>query len=156
VTPGITALEYAHRRSKLASKLPKNTVAIVAASDVKYRSGSVFYEYHQDPDFFYLTGVTSFNPFPLSAQATYYSQALMNREPWLSLVSAKGCSMLSMQYSSALANDGSDNDHIFHLYVREKDPKAEMWEGARSGTRAAIDVFNADEVRINPQLLTSW
>lgn len=31
--------------------------------------------------------------------------------------------------------------------MREKDPKAELWDGARSGTRAAIDVFNADEVR---------
>lgn len=43
-------------------------------------------------------------------------------------------------------NDGSGDNHIFHLYVREKDPKAELWEGARSGTQAAMDVFNADEV----------
>lgn len=48
------------------------------------------------------------------------------------------------------ANDGSGNNHIFHLYVREKDARAELWEGARSGTRAAIDVFNADEVRLVP------
>lgn len=47
----------------------------------------------------------------------------------------------------AVANDGSGDNHIFHLYVREKDPKAELWDGARSGTRAAIDVFNADEVK---------
>jgi intermediate cleaving peptidase 55 len=32
--------------------------------------------------------------------------------------------------------------------VREKDSKAELWDGARSGTQAAVDVFNADEVRI--------
>ena len=43
-------------------------------------------------------------------------------------------------------NDGSGDNHVFHLYVREKDPKAELWDGARSGTRAAVDVFNADEV----------
>jgi hypothetical protein len=46
-----------------------------------------------------------------------------------------------------IANDGSGDNHVFHLYVREKDPKAELWDGARSGTRAAVDVFNADEVR---------
>lgn len=46
-----------------------------------------------------------------------------------------------------VANDGSGDNHIFHLYVQEKDPKIELWEGARSGTQAAIDVFNADEVR---------
>ena len=40
------------------------------------------------------------------------------------------------------------DDHTFHLFVRPKDPKAEQWDGARSGTQAAIDVFNADEVRI--------
>ncbi|OAX82860.1 hypothetical protein ACJ72_02789 [Emergomyces africanus] len=108
LTPGITALEYAHRRSKLASKLPKNAIAVVAASDIKYRSGSVFYQYHQDPDFFYLTG---FN------------------EPGALAI---------------IGNDGSENDHVFHLYVREKDPRAELWEGARSGVQAAIDVFNAD------------
>ena len=56
VTRGITALEYAQRRSKLAAKLPKNSFALLAASEVKYRSGAVFYEFHQDSNFFYLTG----------------------------------------------------------------------------------------------------
>lgn len=46
-----------------------------------------------------------------------------------------------------IGNDGSGDNHIFHLYVREKDAKAELWDGARSGTQAAKDVFNADEVR---------
>lgn len=38
----------------------------------------------------------------------------------------------------------TDDDHNFHLYVRPKEPKAELWEGARSGVQAAEDVFNAD------------
>ncbi|KAL2012322.1 hypothetical protein VTN00DRAFT_5040 [Thermoascus crustaceus] len=109
LTPGITALEYAHRRSRLANRLPKNAIAVLAASEVKYRASGIFYEYHQDPDFFYLTG---FN------------------EPGALAI---------------IANDGSGDNHIFHLYVREKDPKAELWDGARSGTQAAKDVFNADE-----------
>ena len=57
VTPGITAQEYAQRRSRLAAKLPNDGIAILAAADVKYRSGAVFYEFHQDPNFFYLTGI---------------------------------------------------------------------------------------------------
>src|ERR1700712_238165 len=56
VTPGVTAQEYADRRSKLAASLPDNGIAILAASDTKYRSGAVFYEFHQEPNFFYLTG----------------------------------------------------------------------------------------------------
>ncbi|GAB7365275.1 hypothetical protein MBLNU230_g6356t2 [Neophaeotheca triangularis] len=58
LTPGITALEYHQRRAALARRLPKNSVAILAASNVKYRSGAVFYEFHQEPNFFYLTGFT--------------------------------------------------------------------------------------------------
>ncbi|KAL8736819.1 MAG: hypothetical protein Q9166_000185 [cf. Caloplaca sp. 2 TL-2023] len=109
LTPGITAIEYAQRRSKLASKLPNHGVAILAASDVKYRSGAVFYDFHQNSDFFYLTG---FN------------------EP---------------EAVAVIGKSTTEDGHFFHLFVRPKDPKAEQWEGSRSGAQAAIDVFNADE-----------
>ncbi|KZF21111.1 putative metallopeptidase family M24 [Xylona heveae TC161] len=109
VTPGISALEYATRRARLAAKLPHNGIAIIASSDIKYRSGSVFYEFHQDSNFFYLTG---FN------------------EP---------------EALAIIEKTGPGPEHIFHLYVRPKDPRAEQWEGARSGVQAALDVFNADE-----------
>ncbi|KHJ30658.1 putative xaa-pro aminopeptidase [Erysiphe necator] len=56
VTPGITALEYSNRRSKLCSSLPDNSIVISASSSLKYRSGAVFHEFHQDPNFLYLTG----------------------------------------------------------------------------------------------------
>ncbi|KAI4710664.1 hypothetical protein J4E89_004252 [Alternaria sp. Ai002NY15] len=56
VTPGITALEYHQRRAALAKELPPNSTAILAANDLKYASGAVFYKFHQDPDFLYLTG----------------------------------------------------------------------------------------------------
>ena len=46
---------------------------------------------------------------------------------------------------AVIGNNADGVGHTFHLYVREKDPKAEIWDGARSGTQAAIDVFNADE-----------
>ena len=109
LTPGISAQEYADRRTKLAAQLPDKAVAIVAASDTIFRSGSVFYKFHQDPDFLYLTG---FN------------------EP---------------EALAIIGKDSTGSDHTFHLYVREKDSKAEVWEGARSGIQAAKDVFNADE-----------
>lgn len=109
LTPGITAQEYADRRTRLAAKLPDKGIAIVAAADIQFRTGSVFYEFHQDPDFLYLTG---FN------------------EP---------------EALAVIGKDSTGTDHTFHLFVREKDPKAEIWDGARSGTLAARDVFNADE-----------
>lgn len=56
ITPGISAVEYAERRLRLARSLPPNSVAVLAASDIKTRSGAVFYKFHQEPNFFYLTG----------------------------------------------------------------------------------------------------
>jgi hypothetical protein len=56
VTAGITAQEYAERRARLAASLPSNGIAILASADTKYRSGVVTYEFHQEPNFLYLTG----------------------------------------------------------------------------------------------------
>lgn len=56
VTPGITAQEYFDRRAKLALSLPDNAVAILAAADLKYRSGAVFFPFRQESNFLYLTG----------------------------------------------------------------------------------------------------
>ncbi len=72
VTPGITAIEYAERRTRLAAKLPDKAIAIVAASDVKYRSGNVFYKFHQDPDFFYLTGEEEEVPHKLASRGSHF------------------------------------------------------------------------------------
>ena len=112
VTAGISAQEYSDRRAKLAAGLPPNGIAILASSDIKYRSGSVFYEFHQDSNFLYLTG--------------------FNEPEAVAVVQRVGTSL----------------EYVFYLFVRPKDVKAEQWDGARSGERAAIDVFNADEVRL--------
>lgn len=47
---------HKERRAKLREKLPANSVAVFFASAVRNRSNDVDYVYHQDPDFFYLTG----------------------------------------------------------------------------------------------------
>jgi intermediate cleaving peptidase 55 len=111
LTPGITAQEYFDRRNALAASLPAESIAIIPSATTIFRTGNVFYPFHQSPDFLYLTG---FN------------------EP-------DACAIIRP--------DGSDSgEHIFHLYVREKDAKSEQWDGARSGTLAARDVWNADIV----------
>ncbi|KAI9790997.1 MAG: hypothetical protein M1816_004564 [Peltula sp. TS41687] len=123
VTPGISAQEYANRREKLAARLPSNSLAIIAASEVKYRSGAVFYPFHQDPDFFYLTGAKFWATF-LDMNTVPNSAAGFNEPEALAVI---------------------DGQHVFHLFVRPKDAAAELWEGTRSGMQAALDVFNADE-----------
>jgi intermediate cleaving peptidase 55 len=110
VTPGISAFEYAQRRARLADKLPAHSIAILSASETKYRSGAVFYKYYQDADFAYITG------------------------------------FLEPEAVAVIQKNLTDEEPIFHLYVRPKNAKAELWEGARSGIQAAQDVFNGDEV----------
>lgn len=56
LTPGISALEYYHRRLRLAEKLPRGSLAILPGSSIKYASGSVFYQFQQNTDLYYLTG----------------------------------------------------------------------------------------------------
>lgn len=47
---------HKERREKLRAKLPANSVAVFFANAVRNRSNDVDYVYHQDPDFFYLSG----------------------------------------------------------------------------------------------------
>jgi Xaa-Pro aminopeptidase len=47
---------HKQRRQKLREKLPPNSVAVFFANAVRNRSNDVDYVYHQDPDFYYLTG----------------------------------------------------------------------------------------------------
>lgn len=56
ITPGIPALEYFERRLRVASSMAKGSCAVVMGNTTKYRSGPVFYDFHQNPDFFYLSG----------------------------------------------------------------------------------------------------
>lgn len=47
---------HKERRQKLREKLPGNSVAVFFGNAVRNRSNDVDYVYHQDPDFYYLTG----------------------------------------------------------------------------------------------------
>jgi Xaa-Pro aminopeptidase len=47
---------HRERREKLREKLPPNSVAVFFASAVRNRSNDVNYVFHQNPDFYYLTG----------------------------------------------------------------------------------------------------
>ena len=44
------------RRAELRKNLPPNSVAVFFANPERNRARDVDYVYHQDPDFFYLTG----------------------------------------------------------------------------------------------------
>ncbi|MCF2873886.1 MULTISPECIES: aminopeptidase P family protein [unclassified Tenacibaculum] len=47
---------HKNRREILRSKMPKNSVAVVFANPIRNRANDVDYVFHQDPNFYYLTG----------------------------------------------------------------------------------------------------
>ncbi|KAG7193718.1 uncharacterized protein KQ657_000408 [Scheffersomyces spartinae] len=56
ITPGIPALDYYERRLKLAKELPLKSVAVLVGNQIQFALGSVFYEFQQDNDLYYMTG----------------------------------------------------------------------------------------------------
>ncbi|WP_218599116.1 aminopeptidase P N-terminal domain-containing protein [Polaribacter sp. NJDZ03] len=47
---------HKERRAILRSKMPENSVAVVFANPIRNRANDVDYVFHQDPNFYYLTG----------------------------------------------------------------------------------------------------
>ena len=93
------------RRTVLRSQMPKNSVAVVFSNPVRNRANDVDYVFHQDPNFYYLTGY---------------------REPNAVLV--------------IFSDDQTDENGVVYneiLYVQERNPRAEMWNGRRLGTEGA-------------------
>lgn len=99
--------------------MPPNSVAVLFANAERNRANDVDYIYHQDPDFYYLTGY---------------------REPNSVLV------IFSDEQKDA---NGSLYNEI--LYVQERDPRAEQWNGKRLGVEGVKNhlgfemVFNGSE-----------
>jgi Xaa-Pro aminopeptidase len=48
---------HKERRQALRAKMPKNSVAVLFSNPVRNRANDVDFIYHQDPDFYYLTGL---------------------------------------------------------------------------------------------------
>src|SRR5689334_25051833 len=77
----LTKAFYKERRQKLREELPPNSVAVFFANPTRNRANDVDYVYHQDPDFFYLTGYKESNSLLLvfkdpqtSANGTSYDE----------------------------------------------------------------------------------
>ena len=109
------------RREALRAKLPANSVAVVFANPTRNRANDVDYVYHQDPNFFYLTGW---------------------REPHAVLL------LFSNSQFDAL---GQYNELI---YLQERDPRAEQWNGYRLGLEGA-EAMGFDRVKLRRDFVLS-
>ncbi|KAH9978208.1 peptidase M24 [Lactifluus volemus] len=56
LTPGIPTSEYERRRRQLVEGLPRGSLVVSVAGQIKYMSAGIFYKFRQSSDFWYLTG----------------------------------------------------------------------------------------------------
>lgn len=108
LTPGISALEYFARRQRVLDEIPDQSAVIISGNRTQFATDSVFYEFRQDQNFYYLTGFLEPN-----------AALILHRE------SANQCRSIFL--------------------VPESNPEKELWDGDRTGTKGAIEYFNADE-----------
>ena len=116
---------HAERRADVRAKMPTNSVAVFFANPIRNRANDVDFHYHQDPNFYYLTGF---------------------KEPHAIL----------LIYKELQDIDGEQINEV--LFVQERDPLREQWDGYRLGVEGAKKrlgfkhvLFNTDFAAYNTQ-----
>ena len=71
---------YQGRRAALRSQMPDSSLAILFSSPVRNRANDVDYPYHQNPNFFYLTGFTEADAMLLIARQPFFAFGKMTDE----------------------------------------------------------------------------
>jgi Xaa-Pro aminopeptidase len=101
---GISNEFHSNNRKELRAQMPENSVSVLFSNPVRNRSNDVYYSYHPDPNYYYLTGW---------------------REPHSVL----------LIFKNSLKDSIGDYNEI--LFVRERNPKDEQWNGKRKGLEGA-------------------
>ncbi len=102
-TDFLSADFHKERRQAFREMMPPNTVAVLFANAERNRANDVDYVYHQDPDFYYLTGYKEPN------------------------------SVLLIFSENQMDAEGKGYNEV--IYVQERDPRAEQWNGKRLGIK---------------------
>ena len=110
---------HAAMRDSLRALMPDSTAAVFYASPERKRSNDVYYEYHQDPNFYYLSGYLEPN-----------SMLIIYKEP--------------------RKIDGTLTDEV--LFVQDRDPAAEVWNGRRLGLEGAEASLQFKKVMVTNDL----
>lgn len=100
----LTSDFHKKKRAELRAKMPKNSVAIFFANAVRNRANDVYYLYHQDPDFYYLTGHKE----PHGVLLVFKEEQQINDEKLNEIIFVRGRDALRELYDGArLGKDGA-------------------------------------------------
>lgn len=123
---------FAKNRKSLFERLPDSSIAVLFAAPVRNRSNDVNYSYHQDPDFYYLTGFTDPDAVLIlikdSAHGIYRERLLIHpRDPKQELWTGRMAAPEEVQQLSGILeviptddSTGFDPLHAFHFKVLTK------------------------------------
>ena len=114
----LTPAFHADRREAVRAMMPDNSAAVFFANPVRNRANDVDFHYHQDPNFYYLTGL---------------------KEPHAVL----------LIYKEAQTIGGTQAKEV--LFVQERDPLREQWDGYRLGVKGAKEKLGFSQVLFNTQ-----
>ena len=114
----LTPAFHEGRRQAVREQMPPNSVAVFFTNPIRNRANDVDFHYHQDPNFYYLTGLKE-----------PHAVLLIYKEPQI----VNGISM----------------DNV--LFVQERDPVREQWDGKRLGIRGAKQKLGFTNVFFNTE-----
>lgn len=124
------------RREALRNYLPANTCAVIFAGAERQRANDTKFIYHQDPNFYYLTGLLEPNAMLIifKEEQTYYDTIKTNelifvqdrdaaRESWTGKIMGRNGVMVQLGFSEVLINnqfadfkvDFDRFDKVYHL-----------------------------------------
>ncbi len=109
---------HKQRREALRALLPPNTCVILFSNPVRNRTNNVDFQFIQDPDLYYLTGLT---------------------EPHAAL----------LLFSDPVLISGRKMNEV--LFVQDRDPANELWNGKRLGIEGAVKIIGISTVFLNKE-----
>lgn len=101
----LTSDFHKQRRAELREKMPDNSVAVFFSNPIRNRANDVDFLYHQDPDFYYLTGHKE----PHGALLIFKEKQDVNKESFNEIIFVRGHDALRELYDGPrLGKDGAE------------------------------------------------
>ncbi len=169
---------HKNNREKLRAYMPKNSVAVFFSSPIKNRSNDVDFQYHQDPNFYYLTGLRESNailiilktPQKINGEMTkeilFVQPKDKSKEVWTGTRIGTMGAELVLEIETAFSNkefneidfNFEEFDHIFHAPIPQdiKDDPFDKADLNNLCLQFGAKLSKTDENKINKSKLSEW
>jgi intermediate cleaving peptidase 55 len=124
IIPGISRAEFELRRQLLVDQLPDDSLVAIPGNHEQPMTGSINFPFHQQADFYYLTGFM---------------------EP---------DSTLLLEIPKQATGERVSKKFNFALFVPPRDPNTEMWDGPITGVERVTTHFGAHVAHSSQELKT--